>query len=151
MYKNGFTLIEIMIVVAIIAVTAALAIPNMLRSRITVNEVAAIAACRLISNACQAYYANHIPHVYPTSLSDLIKPGSDPPYIDDVLAGATTTDMAKQGYYYIYQNFPEEEQFTLNAEPKNERTGKRHFYVDQDGFITANATGMAGPNDTPVP
>lgn len=150
--NQGFTLVEIMVVVAIMAVLIALTVPNMLRSRMTANEVAAIAGCRTISNACQAYYANHLPHKYPpTGLSELIVPESDPPYIDNVLAQAIDEDHAKQGYYYIYTPV-DDEHFSLKANPKvYGRTGGRYFYIDETGVIKANPTQEAGPDDTAIP
>ena len=55
MKSKGFTLIELMIVVAIIAIIAAIAIPNLLRSRMAANETAAVAACKAFCTAEDIY------------------------------------------------------------------------------------------------
>src|SRR5258706_9729269 len=55
MKSKGFTLIELMIVVAIIAIIAAIAIPNLLRSRMAANETAAIAGCKAFATAEDIY------------------------------------------------------------------------------------------------
>ncbi|HYG74114.1 MAG TPA: DUF2950 family protein [Planctomycetota bacterium] len=54
--REGFTLIELMIVVAIIAIIAAIAIPSLIRSRLAANEAAAVAACKAYSEAQEVYH-----------------------------------------------------------------------------------------------
>jgi len=142
---RGFTLIEVMIVVAIISILAALAIMSMLRSRLNANEMAAIASLRTISTGAQNYYARASPHAYPAELNDLGDPDSNPPYIDELLASGE-----KQGYLLVY-TYVSDDVYTCRANPKTPgKTGNRYFYVDDTGRITANASAEAGPNDPMV-
>jgi len=143
--RKAFTLVEIMIVITIIATLAALAVSSMLRSRMNANEVAAIASCRAIATGNQNYYGNINPHTYPSSLTNLTTPTSDPPYIDAVLAGGT-----RQGYTFAY-TFVDTEHFRLYADPESlGRTGVRHFFVDETGVLRANATSPASASDPPI-
>ena len=144
-FGTGFTLVEILIVVAIVMTLATLAISSVLRARHNANEMAAVAACRTIVTACQNFYSNTYPHAYPSGISELIAPVSDPPYIDSVLASGT-----KQGYNFVY-NRVNSESFTLNANPKVlGKTGSRYFYADETSVIKASSTGQAGPGDPVV-
>ena len=143
--RRGFTLVEMMIVVAIVMTLATLAISSVLRARHNANEVAAVASCRTVVTATQNFYANSYPHTYPSDLSDLVPPVSNPPYLDNVLASGT-----KQGYRFTY-TFVNSESFTLNADPTvSGRTGTRHFYADETSTIKANENSQAGPNDPVV-
>ena len=76
---KGFTLVEIMIVVAIIALVAIIAIPGLLRARVTANETFARATLKTISNACESYAAVNYGQ-YPTIMADLM--GVAPPYLN---------------------------------------------------------------------
>lgn len=150
--KKGFTLVEIMVVIAIVSLLAALVVPQMLRSRMNASEVAAIAAMRHISNSCQVYYNNSAPHSYPPNgLSDLAIPTSKPPYINIGLANAIDAPNARQGYYYVY-NFIDSETFTIIGQPKRfGRTGVRKFFVNEIGMLTYTADGTdPGPNSLVV-
>ena len=143
--RLGFTLIEIIIVVAIVMTLATLAISSVLRARHNANEMAAVASCRTLVTACQNFYAASYPHIYPSELSDMVLPVSDPPYIDSVLATGT-----KQGYNFTYE-LVDSESFTVNAAPVSSgKTGSRYFFSDESGTIRANATGPAGPDDAIV-
>lgn len=134
MKKKGFTLVEIMIVVAIIALLAAVAIPNLLRARLNANEGAAIGNMHTLVQALGSFQANQNPPTYPSSLADLAS--ANPPYIDSVLASGI-----KQGYQFIYTPGTPDARgaindYTLRAVPIVEgRTGVRHFFADESGVI----------------
>lgn len=124
----GFTLVEIMIVVAIIALIAAIAIPNFLRARVNANESSAIASMRVLVGAVESFRSNQTPNTYPANLAALN--AANPPYIDAVLAGGT-----KQGYTLTY-TFQTANTYTLAAAPVTANvTGVRGFFVDQTGVI----------------
>jgi len=138
--SRGFTLVEIMIVVAIVVVLASLSAPNLLRARVNANEGAALANLRTINNACQLYHINN--DTFPSGLSDLIEPASNPPYIDPALATGQ-----KQGYEFAY-NLESPDHFTINANPLFSGLLKsRYFYTDESGIVRARTGEAAGPDD----
>jgi prepilin-type N-terminal cleavage/methylation domain-containing protein len=135
--RHGFTLVEIMIVVAIISLLAAIAIPNLLRARHNANEAAGIAALRTISTACESYRAAQTPTSYPANL--LLLSTEVPPYIDAGLASATAIGTAKQGYYFVYL-WVNANQYTCFANPAVPgTTGTRIFFCDESGVIRLNS------------
>jgi len=97
MNRKGFTLVEIMIVVAIIALLAAIAVPNLLTARRTANEAAAKATVRSLSTAAEVYSTSHS-GAYPTQVAtpglvDFISSAAD-------YCGATGGGATVQGYNY---------------------------------------------------
>jgi type IV pilus assembly protein PilA len=101
--QRGFSLIELLIVVAIILIIAAIAIPNMLRSRMTANQASAVANLRTISTASISYWVTY-GNGYPPSLASLggLGPGAtcDAAVLVDVTI--TAPPSRKSGYQYAY-------------------------------------------------
>lgn len=136
--KRAFTLMEIMIVIAIVIVVITFVIPNILRSRVVANEGAALANLRTLSNSCQTYHMNE--QSYPENL--LILSNANPPYIDNVLGSGT-----KQGYQFIYES-ADSDHFSVHANPIHTGLLKgRYFYLDESGTIRFRNESPAGPDD----
>ena len=147
----GFTLIELMIVVAIIAIIAAIAIPNLLRSRMSANEAGAAGAMRTISTAEVSYQAAGIDldangqGLYAT-LAQLAGPAQGQPFIDQVLGNGT-----KHGY--TFEATPlNANAYTATAVPVIAgQTGVRTYFVDASGVIRFEGDGsVAGPASNPM-
>ena len=135
MFLTGFTLVEIMIVVGIIMLILALAMPNFLRMRINTNETAAAASLRTISTAMENYRAAQTPPAYATDLLQLSS--SIPPYIDSVLGSGT-----KQGYEFVLSGVSEGDTYTCTATPRSAMSGARTFVVTQSGVITSGGNAV---------
>ena len=138
--NKGFTLIELMIVVAIIAIIAAIAIPNLLRSRMQSNESSAIGNLRTIVGSQVAYHAAN--YEYAASFADLT--GATPPFLDGNWDGVT-----KSGY--IFTPGGDASNFTANADPEAPGvTGNKGFFTDASGVIRFEATGAATAASNPI-
>jgi prepilin-type N-terminal cleavage/methylation domain-containing protein len=136
---GGFSLLELLIVVAIILTIAAIAIPSLIRSRIAANESAAVANIRSISTAEIAYAQTYPDLGYTCTLAALGPPASGDPLsstaagvIDSVLASGT-----KQGYSFVLTNCTGTPVSTYNSGgvPMNSSTGARSFCSDASGII----------------
>ena len=94
--SDGFTLIEVLMVVAIIGVVAAIATPGLLRTRMSANEASAIASMRSISSAQSAYAASCGFGYYARTMEDLaVPPPGGSSFVGDDLA---ETGVHKHGY-----------------------------------------------------
>jgi len=133
--KRGFTLVEIMIVVAIIALLAAIAIPNLLRARLQANESAAQAALKTIATGEITYRSGN------NNYTDLNGLGSAvPPYIDSQI-GCTDEPCTKNGYNFTLDATESDEMFVAVAVPLNDNvTGVRKFCITEDGVVRVNST-----------
>jgi type IV pilus assembly protein PilA len=152
--QAGFSLIELLIVVAVILIIAAIAIPNYIQTKMRANEASAAQSCRNISTA-ELVYSSTYGINYSTTLLQLSGTGINPDpnsagLIDEVLASGV-----KQGYAITYVPLTTDIQghtatYSVNADPVTSSTGQRHFYTDQTGVIRSNGTIPAGPSDLPL-
>ena len=142
--KKGFTLVEIMIVVAIIALLAAIAIPNLLRARLNANEGAAISNVHTLSTASQTYWS--ATSVLPATLNDL--GSANPPYVDTFL-GCGSQPCAKSGYQYSIGGTGDALDFYAAATPQTPNvTGVRSFCVTSDGVARVDPSGGTPADET---
>lgn len=145
---RGFSLVEMLIVVAVILVIAAIAVPNLLRARERANESAAVASMRTI-NAAESMYSNAYPQVgYAGSLADLGSRGSDcestSPSNACIIMDNTLSSGLKGGYTFDLVNDSQvpSQEYTLTASPQSGATsGRCSFFSDQTGAISAGTSG----------
>ncbi len=144
--RKGFTLIELMIVIAIIAIIAAIAIPNLLRARASANEASAISSLRTLVSSQAMFYQGDIEgdssYDYATDLLELSTEG----LIDNTLGSGT-----KSGYIFNLSSQTATADWNCTAVPLNVgSTGNRRFFVNEAGVIRFNANGAAGETNLAI-
>jgi type IV pilus assembly protein PilA len=148
--QRGFSLIELLIVVAIILALAAMAIPNLLRSKMSANEASAVSSLHAIANAETTYQVTY-PHIgFADELTKLAYPAGGGPIdsnhagIIDWVLGCSAQPCPKAGYQFaIGSTFGTPiSAFTANATPLLQgQTGRRGFCLDQIAKITQDPNG----------
>jgi prepilin-type N-terminal cleavage/methylation domain-containing protein len=153
---KGFSLIELLIVVAIILVIAAIAIPNFLRSKVAANQSSAVASLHTLEIA-EMTYSSTYGAGYSTNLQYLASPAGSvlststaAGLIDSVLATGI-----KSGYSFTYSPGASDatgriNAFHFTAIPISSTTGTQYYYTDESGVIRQNSTTTASSTDTPV-
>jgi len=158
--EKGYSLIELLVVVAIILLIAAIAIPNYFRSKMSANEAATVNNLRGMTTALTIYALTFKECGYPDSLTKL-QPASPPTNIAASLleAGMAQDAFYRTGYNYSFRllggvgdctGAPGND-FEIEAKPAIlGRTGMRGFYVNTTLVIRGDADGDADALSPPI-
>jgi type IV pilus assembly protein PilA len=153
---KGFSLIELLIVVAIILIIAAIAIPNLLRSKIAADQASAVGSLQAI-NTAEVTYSSSYNQGFSPQLKNLGPPaaGSQPSptaadLIDDLLCSGT-----KSGYQFTYtpnaQVGSQYENYSVSASPVSlGQTGQNFYFTDSSDVVRYNTSQAATASDPPI-
>ena len=152
--QKGFSLIELLIVVAIILIIAAIAIPNLLRSKMAANEASAVASLRTYNTSIVAYETTY--GTAPTTSFAQLGPvtggaapsASGADLVDSLLGIANPAIKSGFSFTYTAVSATPVTQYTILAVPQSASTGQRQFFTDQSGVI--RQTRMERPRLSPA-
>lgn len=153
----GFSLIELLIVVAVILIIGAIAIPKLLRSRIAANEAAAVSALRVVGSMNVRYLITYQVG-FSQDLKSLGPPpaGSQPSALNADLIDSVLASGIKNGYTFVYVPLDpggtgSPTGYTLNANPVSPgQTGERYFYLDHANTVRVSLSGPADQHSPPI-
>jgi type IV pilus assembly protein PilA len=158
--QTGFSLIELLIVVAIILIIAAIAIPNLLQARIAANEASAVSSVRQIKTAEIAYFNSYPAVGYAATLVNLgcAGPCPNPPtaaqsgMLDDALALSGPGSSGKSGYVFAATGIAVggalNSDFVAAGSPMAPRSGNRDFCATADAALRFQPSAAGAPVTT---
>jgi type IV pilus assembly protein PilA len=148
--RNGFSLIELLLVVAVILIISAIAVPNFLRSRQRANESSAVASIRVINTAAVTYSMTYPDMGFPATLAVL--GGANPCSASSTLACLVDDLLAqgiKSGYSFVWagDGAVPSVTYTVSGTPQVVgSSGQRMFCTDQTSVIRYDASGSGCTN-----
>ena len=152
---EGFSLIELLIVVAIILIIAAIAIPNFMKSKMAANQASAVESLRMIDTAEVTYSSTYnvgfsltLAYLGPSTAT--VPNSQAAALIDETLATGF-----KSGYALVYSAAPVDASgrinaYTVTGTPMSTATGSTYYFTDQTGVIRQNSTAVAGSTDSSI-
>jgi prepilin-type N-terminal cleavage/methylation domain-containing protein len=152
--QKGFSLIELLLVVGVILIISAIAVPSFLRSRMRANEGSAIASIRTIDTAAVTYSVSYPDLGFPTNLTSL--GGADPCTASSTTAcliDDTVAQGAKSGYAFVWvgDGATPSVSFTITGTPLAPGSmGQSMYCSDQTGVIHFDPSGAACTNASPA-
>jgi len=160
--EKGFSLIELLIVVAIILIIAVISIPNLLRSRLSANEASAVESLRTMTTAAVTYSFTYNDGFPPNlaAMGTATPPGATTTCDESKLIDNVLTSGTKSGYTFTYTMANANatktvgctnaggSSYFIEAHPQSVgQTGQRSFCSDQSGVIRYDSTGTTVADD----
>jgi type IV pilus assembly protein PilA len=154
--QKGFSLIELLIVVAIILIIAGIAIPNLMRSKIQANEAAAVETLKTLNTTAIMYSTSY--GGFPHSIAAM-GPGGGTPNPSSAAADLIDSALAtgvKSGYKFTLTVISADSagnvlSYGISASPVVPgTTGQRSFFTDPSGTIRASQSGAADSSSAPI-
>jgi type IV pilus assembly protein PilA len=148
--QRGFSLIELLIVVAIILIIAAIAIPNLIKSKMAANEASAVGSVRTI-NTSEVAFASACPNLgFTGTIADFATGAATCPGAAGLLDSQLVTGT-KSGYTFalVSAGAAPKTSYTVTGNPNNATSGTRYFFSDESGVIRY-ATGGAATVGSPA-